>query len=275
MVHEPGAPIWSTSTYGSQPSFLRTLEDGLWRVYFKDDTNAYNPVMWTMKIEFLGSMLTFGLALLVSRLRFRFAIYALVLLAILATVKDGVYYCLFVVGIALADANPRAIKTLPAAAILALAVWLGGYRDGSTSHAPLGLLRLDIDGTITDTYHLCNAISGALIVYLALCSSPMAMMLAKFKEIGRRSFSLYLTHFAVLGSLGITAYLKLKSAGWGDDSAAIAAAIVTCALSYIVAGWYATWIDAKSVQASRLATIIVDSARDERSTTLPGSTQRS
>jgi peptidoglycan/LPS O-acetylase OafA/YrhL len=253
MVHAPGAPYWSNATYAWQPTLMRTIEDGLWRVFLKDDTGAYNPVMWTMKVEFLGSLLTFGLALVTADMQFRPLIYALCCTTLLATVKDGVYYCLFIAGICFSDVPLRSLKRLAAILLLAVAIWLGGYREGSTVHVPLNFLHITLDDITTDSFHLCNAISGAIIVLVALTWESFTSFLPRFKELGRRSFSPYLIHFPILGSLGVGLYLKIKAWGYGESVASVAASIVVGIVAYVASGWYATWIHEWSVRASKIA----------------------
>ena len=58
----------------------------------------YNPVLWTIKVEFFGSMLVFAMALLFGSLRQRWIIY---LAAAVVFIKF--YYLAFIIGMALAD----------------------------------------------------------------------------------------------------------------------------------------------------------------------------
>jgi len=64
---EPVARITGSSWLASQsighPTFLQALRDGVYGVVFQGSTQ-FNTVFWTMRVEFIGSMLIFAYCLL-------------------------------------------------------------------------------------------------------------------------------------------------------------------------------------------------------------------
>ncbi|WP_268237283.1 acyltransferase family protein [Franconibacter daqui] len=57
---------WIQSYTVASPSFLNALYSGAVSAFFGDGS-AYNPVLWTMKIELLGSFLTYFICLVLIR----------------------------------------------------------------------------------------------------------------------------------------------------------------------------------------------------------------
>ena len=85
--------------YRTPPSWLEALQDGLYRsLVFGNST--YNYVLWTIRSEFVGSLMLFAFLSLFGRLRWSGFIAVLAGAALLAVAPgaDGVLYCLFLVG---------------------------------------------------------------------------------------------------------------------------------------------------------------------------------
>lgn len=251
FVHASGSPIWISWTYTIKPSLIGALSDGLWRAFVVDGVQAYNPVVWTMKIEFLGSLLTFAFCIVAERLKFRGVIYLATALLCIKYLNGGVYYCLFLSGIWLGEIKRVNIGALTCTVLLAFAFWIGGYYEGSWSHVPMDSINLTLMGTHIETYQICAAIGGFIIVFVTLSNSVVAWALSRLGELGRRSFSIYLIHFPVLASLGMWIYLHLVFRGQSHDVAAIAATFVTIVASYTAAGFFSTYVDQKAISVSR------------------------
>ena len=79
-----------------EPNFLKALIEGL-TTFFTGQKN-YNPVLWTMKPEFFGSMVVFTLAYFISRvLGYRYLLFTFAILSILA-ICFSKYMFPFVIG---------------------------------------------------------------------------------------------------------------------------------------------------------------------------------
>ncbi|WP_345811047.1 acyltransferase [Paraburkholderia sp. PREW-6R] len=263
LAHAPGAPVWLSWAYTAPTSITRALDDGLWRAFLLDGADSYNPVVWTMKYEFLGSLITFAFCLLAARLQRRALVYIVAVVVLTTCVNAGVYYACFIAGIWLADGKRKPTGGMTACVTLLLALWLGGSTPGSYSHKVFEFLTITANGQITDFVHIGNAIASTLTVWIVLTNASVAAFLSRFKELGRRSFSLYLIHLSVLVSVGLWIYARFVTMHL-DTYGRVAAAAATLLLSYILAGLYATWVDGRSIAFSRFAADFIFLPRHQR-----------
>ncbi|WP_454825897.1 acyltransferase family protein [Paraburkholderia xenovorans] len=271
LAHEKDAPTWISWTYSLTPVLQTAVYDGLFRAFLSDKAYVYNPVTWTMRYEFLGSLLTFSFCALCVGFKRRWILYIAVICVLMFTVPAGIYYALFIAGIWLADISLRKTPAPIALGVLLIAAWLGGATPGSTSHADLEILSVSLNGYPTDFVHVANAIASILIVWVVLTSDLMAAFFAFFHELGRRSFSIYLIHFPILASVGLFVFRKTYAHFplHHSLSAAVACA-VTLVASYVASGLYATWIDGMSIRLSHLGSRLFLGASRDKNTSVDG-----
>lgn len=199
-----GAASWLDTFWDVRPELGAALWNAAFEVLFRADYR-YNPVLWTMYYEFVGSLLVLGVVLLAGRSPLRFLIYAALLVALFRSQYLG-----FVLGLIMADLLARRPpRAAPAAAwlpLLAAGVYLGSYPSyhdqiAGTIYAPLGGLPANLPQTI-----------GGFLIFLAvLCSASLQRVLGARPclMLGRLSFSFYLTHLIVIGSFGAWLFLAL------------------------------------------------------------------
>jgi peptidoglycan/LPS O-acetylase OafA/YrhL len=252
LVHDPRTPTWLSWTFREPPSLSAALSDGLWKAYLTEGAASYNPPGWTMQYEFLGSLLTFAICLMTAGLTRRWILYMATIIALLATLPMGIYYVLFVCGIWIADSKNLRISTMQSVALIALSCCLGGSTAGSMSHDVFWFLRININGHVTQYPQIAQALASIIVVKTVLSNERIAAFFARFAELGRRSFSLYLIHFLVLSSAGMWTYFKLGGENAPvNGGAAAAASAVVIVLSYVAAGWFAALFDAPAIRYSR------------------------
>lgn len=209
MRHRELAPIsgaagWLDTFWDVRPELGAALWNAAVEVLLQADYR-YNPVLWTMYYEFVGSLLVLGVVLLAGRSPLRFLIYAALLVALLRSQYLG-----FVLGLIMADlVARRPPRVAPAAAwlpLLAVGIYLGSYPSyhdqiAGTIYAPLGGLPENLPQTI-----------GGFLIFLAvLISAPLRRILGSRPclLLGRLSFSFYLAHLIVIGSFGAGLFLAL------------------------------------------------------------------
>ena len=212
------APFWRTV-----PSFGQLLLDagaGLVR-----GVTRYNPVLWTMPVEWLGSVLVLGLLALVGGRRGRLLLYAALALGI-ALGRLNFYYVAFVLGLGLHDVYRRAwVAQLPRhvrrgliVSLLTLAVLAAShpqiyYHAAPTAYAWLRLPGVSPDRTV-QFYHTIGAVAllGAVLLSGRLRSLTDVGVL---RVVGKRAYALYLTHFLWLGSGASALFVGLRAGGSG------------------------------------------------------------
>lgn len=202
---------WLASQMRQVPSFNQALQEGAYRalIHLKPYWITYDSALWTMNIEFYGSLLliaVFGLTARVASPRLREA-YRLWLFGVCAVVGAASYLGLFAFG-ALINLTGVAKRIKPAAgsAFLIVGLFLGTL---PVSLNPWGLVRpfgeLRLPAVPFDPFPeapiiFCHAV-GAIAILLAANSllSFRRILTSPFAQyLGHISFPLYLIHMPVL-----------------------------------------------------------------------------
>lgn len=211
----------------------------------------YNFVTWTMQIEFFGSFLVFANCILLRGVALRHVIYLLEALILTAAFgRIGWLYSCFLLGMLIADVRLRPFRPWLSIVLLALALWLFGYRDNSASHALGSTLGFTLGKHFIKPDAVAYMASGGLLVLLAVHSPAVARLLSMrpIAALGSLSFSLYLIHPIVLSSIGIAVFSLVRPAGFGVAALTAFVATVTCSL--LLAAAYRP-VDRFAIKASK------------------------
>nr|WP_145164884.1 acyltransferase [Paenibacillus terrae] len=190
--------------FTASPRVLDMIREALYHTFFTYGS-AYNPVLWTMTYELLGSFLIFGFLLTLGRFRLRIIGYAA-----LAVLLADSYYLGFVLGMALSDltysGRNRLTAVLPpwsAPLFLGAGLYLGSFPYVGTENTIYSILVWK--GSSTFAFFVFYHTLGACLTLTALLISPRLKSLfgrQPFLYLGTISFSLYLVHFTIICSLG-------------------------------------------------------------------------
>ena len=84
-----------------EPNFINAFYEGLFGMYFNyNQATSYNPVLWTMSIEFKGSILSLAFLALFGKVKNRLPLY--IIFSMISLMTD-IVYLEFITGIFLAD----------------------------------------------------------------------------------------------------------------------------------------------------------------------------
>jgi peptidoglycan/LPS O-acetylase OafA/YrhL len=207
-----------------QPSLLGAVLEGAVFAFIRN-ADVYDPVLWTMRDELFGSLLTFGLGMLVWRCRPANAALVLVLAAAATQLVDPRLVA-FVSGLALCWANARGMLSIPrwvAPVCLVLGGLLFGYLEPRGLYALFGFLKED-SGWRYDRIWL-HTIGAVLLIVGLLGSERAGRLLASSagRVLGRLSFPVYLFHFPLLCSLSCWLFLAVRRALPHEAALAVAA----------------------------------------------------
>lgn len=226
---------------GYRPDLWSVLREATLGAFIGPQTPLHDPVLWTIRIEFPGSLLVFALKLLVPRGR-PAALAAFALAAALLVQPFWIFnYCaLFAIGVGFREIARSESR----------AAWLPRW------HEPLGLslilagavlfpvLDVDTGGTLqhlseTDAsgLHLMPGMLRATLVVAGVMLSPGIQRLlsnAVSDFLGRISFDIYLLHAPVLWSLGGLTFLPLETR-FGPLPAALTASLAVVAAACLAA----------------------------------------
>ncbi len=243
-----GAP-WLNNFWPRAVSLGEALRYGAWDILVGNgQAGLLNNALWTMKIEFFGSMLVFGFLGLFGKLRLRWIAYAVLVLITWKT-----YYLAFVLGIALCDVSAR--KWSPGqlawpvvAGLVAGGLWLGAAPIPGPTHTLYDAVAWP--GADRQVVFVLTHIVGAAMVLGALLYSPVLKMVfasRPLRYLGRVSFSMYLLHVLVLGSF-VSYLFTVMSIGHGYLTSMVVAGIGYLVMVVILSDIFTRYVDEPSIR---------------------------
>jgi peptidoglycan/LPS O-acetylase OafA/YrhL len=225
---------------------------------FVDGSNAYNPNLWTMHAEIIGSFYVLAIGTIARRRAWRTLLYLC-----LAAYYVFDYLPLFVVG-ALLREHDVTVRRVISGVWPPIAVFVLGYyfcslpelgSAGRFLHLVYPLPQFSYDNT-----RYWHSI-GATLVLLGVLGSPLlqtAFASRAGKFLGRISFTLYLIHVPVFCSLG--AWLIVSLVPHGEATAAGIGLLVTITTSIGIATLLSPVVDGGAILLSRYAGRRLDDA---------------
>lgn len=233
------------------PSIMTALYDGTVGVFI-GGANSYNPVLWTMAVEFLGSFMVFATLLLFSDSRYRALVYAVLLIALFNT-----WFMAFIIGMIFADIYTK--KRITAGkrkwyvlvSVLAISLYLGGYPYGEdlshTLYAPFSIF----SGLNIDMRMLSLTAAATLLVVGVLTIVQVANVLQRkpIRLLGKYSFSLYLVHLPILWIVTTQIFVWFSDL-LGYNAAVVASLVLTIPIVWLATLTFAKFVDFKAVAFS-------------------------
>ena len=253
-----GSPWLAGFAYGAEgagivPNPWRALWEGVAGTFFTGST-SYNSSLWTMRIEFTGSFVAFGLALALLRLRRREAQAVLLGVAWVACFCVDPWLANFPLGVGLATV--AAARRLPrlhvawAPVLLLLSYAAATFSDNSALNRSIyAHLHVAVPGPTMYG-------AGAVLALIAAESIPAirnALSGPVPRWLGRMSFPFYLLHIPVLCSAGSFAYLSVGGGRGGAAAAVLTTLAVTALAAWPLAIFDVWWTRQVGRAARRLA----------------------
>ena len=213
----------ATFGFALKPDFHPSLHQAIFQglgTFITGDAN-YNVNLWTMKPEFMGSMVVFMTAAFISLvLSFEYLLISFFLLSIWAL---GIYGDIFpfIAGIflsaSLAKHQPK-IKTPAAIFAILLGIFLLGYAIPDKNYLWFKYLNyLEIQPAKIEI--IVHSIGSSLIIFAIMANSKIYNFLNNrfCNYLGVFSFPLYLVHTLVICSLVSYAYLFLNESNYSQN----------------------------------------------------------
>ncbi|NLN43797.1 MAG: acyltransferase, partial [Methanosarcina sp.] len=232
------------------PNIADAIKQAVWGTFFAGE-DTYNPVLWTMTIEFYGSMLVFAMAFLFGQQRARWTFYLAA-----AVFFFNSYYLAFIIGMGLADTLNSKISIFKTGnkivlgIILISGLFIGSYPVGTVTNDSLySFLNNGIFQTPKLTYHILGA---GMILYVLLNSQWLQNIFSSQLLIflGKISYSLYLIHFLVISSFTCALFLFLYQV-FPYVVAILISCIVSVLLLIPLSYLFYRYIDIAGVQLSK------------------------
>ncbi|KND58160.1 hypothetical protein BSCH_01111 [Candidatus Paraburkholderia schumanniana] len=251
MMKLPLFPAKSTNlhefirnAYVFQPSPATALKDAVYGSLLFGHAQ-YNYILWTIGVEFLGSLLLFAFLALFGHSRLRGWIALLISVAwIIVDPANGVLFALFFVAAFMhVWKMPRSTWAVAGCILIGLWLYLGSYHWYAHSFTWIvrganALIRMGV--VIECEWPIfIPAIGSVFLVAAALGRNHLTDVLSSRAAVwlGDKSFSLYLTHTFVLSSLGVYSYIWTTAVPY--QTRAWISIAVTIVVSLIVSAVFA------------------------------------
>ncbi|BEM22964.1 acyltransferase family protein [Serratia nevei] len=195
----PGVSDWLEPFFIKYPSLIDAFSYGAAGAFIGPPVwsgHIYNPVLWTMKIELIGSLFVYVACVLFKRSKFlSLAVFFVLSIAILPfstliALSMVCFFCGFVYSAF--DVNYK--NNLLGAILVIVGLYLAGIHNDSESYRWLTYV---VKGR---SYLLFNFISGIMIVYGVLTSNLISRALENnlLVYLGKLSFPIYVIHIPVI-----------------------------------------------------------------------------
>lgn len=249
---------WLGTYYQFEPSLWGAVKQALWECFAVGGSVNYNPVLWTMNYEMLGSFSVFGFLALFGKSSRRYIVYG-----IMALVFVKSYYFAFVVGMILSDMHysdwgkPSREYLLRNQWIswicIALGILVGSYfSDGRNALFQMMNIQFLLDWGI-DLNAFYHIIGASFVLFGCFYNTCVQQVLAKsvFQFFGRIAFSLYLSHFILLCSLGSFLFLIAYQYGFSYGMSVLVSVLITTPVTIGIAYFMTLYVDEPAMQLTK------------------------
>ena len=242
---------WLAQMWNFTPNFFDALQQGTWGI-FATGEDSYNPVLWTMMYEFIGSMVIFFVLSLFGGMKHRWVVYIFLIFLTYQT-----WYLGFIIGLILAELyvkkwfpfNKPSVKLM--VFLLIIGLFLGAFPTtpfaDSSIYATLRIPALAI-GPMNSLYLSI----GAMLVVIGVLTIPKITQLMASKRVsvlGKYTFSLYLVHKLVLFTVCTGLFVLIEPA-IGYNKAAVVSILVSVPVIFLSTVLFERYIDAPSIRIS-------------------------
>jgi peptidoglycan/LPS O-acetylase OafA/YrhL len=234
---------FSGLTQNSIPAFGEFISDGLYGTLLFNE-HRFNGVLWTMSIEFWGSLIVLTLALLLASGR-RFWVLPAVLVTLLILFSENSHVFLlssFVcgfIGVFVKLSSVR-LERLYAGCLLAAGIYLCGYFTATGWYSWLVFIPL----TEVMARIVVLTVGGCcLVIVFASQNVISARFCGNFSILlGKLSFPIYLIHIPIIASFSSSAYIASAGGNNGVIMAGVVLLVIGLPLAWLLAQVDKWWL---------------------------------
>jgi peptidoglycan/LPS O-acetylase OafA/YrhL len=275
---------WLDSHMRQAPSLPMAFHEGTYgSLLALPNARTYDPVLWTMGIEFMGSILMIAIFALLRRLGDRRGIRGLpgATFLMLGLLGYGFFLGLFAFGAAMYHVNLRArLERIPRLHLVMLPVLILGIFLGTVPYSAARGSFLDTLVSYAfvsdqsawqfaypawlglDGESFWHAVGALLTLLAADAWGPLRRLLSHplSQFLGRISFPLYLVHLPILFSAGCGIFLLCLSIKIGFAAAVVLSVAVFVLIAILIAWMSTLLIETRAVTWSNAAAVYVQRA---------------
>lgn len=242
--------------YKFEPSLIGAIKQGLLECFTMGGNINYNPVLWTMNYEMIGSFTVFSFLALFGKSKKRYLIYIIMLIVFIKS-----YYLSFILGMILSDFNYQnwSIKIRQyleqnqylSWILIFFGLILGSYFNDERNYLCIVLNFKILREYGVDLFAFYHII-GATMVLLGCMYNSVLKKILEFKILqflGRIAFSLYLIHFIFICSLGSYIFLHIYKSGFNYFSSVAISILITTPIILLFSYFMTLFIDEPVLKA--------------------------
>lgn len=265
-VFKANADVAKNVPLAAEFLFNPTLKGALWDGAFGAmlfGVTPYNYVLWTISVEFFGSLLVYATLALFGKDKnlLRIASFTAFIFLTFHPNDFAVFYGLFMAGVFISTFEINYKSTLKTKSIslllLAIGLYLMGYTSASKSYQFMLSLFVSMESSgIKVSWMLPLGVGAILVITSIFVDCSVLKFLAKqpFKFFGKMSFSVYLLHPIFLALIGPYIWNYTGQTFQGSLIAFVSVTTVTIFASTI----FYKFIDKKSIELSANFASFVD-----------------
>ncbi|MBE1445684.1 acyltransferase family protein [Paenibacillus sp. OAS669] len=236
---------WMDAWWKFEPSLKTMLTD---MIFLRSN---YNNVLWTIKYEIYGAFMVFSFIALFHDFKYRRFLYV-----VLIAVLYDTYYLGFILGMMLCDLKVTTIKiNLKNNFINIIIFFIGVY---FVSYPAPTNINLDVTmyswikiSWVEYPSIFWHIVGSTLMLFAVINSTWLEKFfsLNPFIYLGKVSFSIYLLHIPVIGSISSYVFLKLVNTNTYFQSFMVSF-LLSLFIIFIIAHFFQKWIDEGSIKLS-------------------------
>ncbi len=254
---------WLNDSFKDVGSLCDVLKNMMVDVFFFKD-NTYNPVLWTMTYELLGSLLLFSFLLVSHPFKQKSRLYFILILVLFIT--QHYFYAAFILGallnnyiiqkqsVSIGNVIPKWLLLL----LLIIGLFFGSYpmchEENQTMYGFITFSFL----VNNEFYHV---IGSFMVMFAILHSETLKRILSTrvFSYIGKISFSFYLLHYIILCSLSCYLFTRFYTT-YNYHVSVLLAFLCSLPVLLIASAFYYRWIDKSGITLSEKVLRIFDNS---------------
>ncbi len=254
---------WLSGAFDRDGGLYDVLKNMFVDVFFFKD-NKYNPVLWTMTYELLGSMLIFSFLLITHPFKYKMSLYAGLILLLFYTGNN--FYAAFILGVLLnkhivqqqqSASKPISIPKWLSALGIIIGIYFCSY---PICYNPENTMFALITWPFMASYEFFHVVGSFILMFVICHSTSLKMALSGkiVKYIGNISFSFYLLHFIILCSFSCYLF-SLFYPSCNYNLAVLLSFLCSLPVIAICSIFYNKWIDKSGIKLSEIVLSFVTS----------------
>lgn len=242
--------VWFSEYWNFDSSLSEAIMQGFYSIFFSGSSHPYNSVLWTMKSEFLGSFIVFACCLGFGTYPRRWFIY----LALSIILLSKPFLEAFLFGMILSDVFSIKSELLTRLSSNGFTMFI------------FGLILAYVSPQFPQSYSIyITLLASVIVVYSIHIDSKLINIFSNSCNayLGKISFSLYLMHWPICGSVSCYLFIVLFNKTQLYHFSFIISFIVGLIITFIASHIVWKYVDRSAIKFSRFCEKLIRRFSDQ------------